>query len=118
MALINLVLQAPVQAKTAVGKMVEYYLQMEPHLFDAAVEEQLQALQDEKEEKEKQAREASNSSGKNESEMVLYRSQIFPLPYHAPCHFMSYCDHNGSFVAARFKLAIYGSWEGRGGTFQ
>jgi len=64
---------APVQAKTAVGKMVEYYLQMEPHLFDAAIEKQLQALQDEKERKEQQARDAKSASPGDVSNMVLYR---------------------------------------------
>jgi len=57
-----------------VGKMVEYYLQMEPHLFDAAIEKQLQALQDEKERKEQQARDAKSASPGDVSNMVLYRS--------------------------------------------
>lgn len=53
--------------------MVEYYLQMEPHLFDAAIEKELQELHDEKERKEVQAKESKSSPPGNESEMVLYK---------------------------------------------
>ena len=56
--------------------MLDYYLRMEPHLFDAAIEKQLAELQDEKERKEQQAQESSPSTDKNE--MVLYR-HVCPL---------------------------------------
>ena len=64
--------QAPVKTRTAVGKMLDYYLRMEPHLFDTAMEKQLTELQEEKEKKEQQAKEAPLST--DQSELVLYRS--------------------------------------------
>lgn len=60
------------KTRTAVGKMLDYYLRMEPHLFDAAIEEQLTGLQEERERKAKQAGE-SPPSPTDKSEMVLYR---------------------------------------------
>ena len=54
------------------GKMLDYYLRMEPHLFDTAMEKQLVELQEEKERKEKQDRESPPAST-DQSELVLYR---------------------------------------------
>lgn len=64
-------LQAPVKTRTAVGKMLDYYLRMEPHLFDTAMEKQLAELQEEKEKKEQQATDSPPST--DQSELVLYR---------------------------------------------
>lgn len=64
--------QAPVKTRTPVGKMLNYYLKMEPHLFDGAIEKQLQELQAEKDRKEQSTKEEPSSSP-DSSEMVLYR---------------------------------------------
>ena len=53
------------------GKILDYYLRMEPHLFDTAMEKQLAELQEEKEKKEQQARDSPPST--DQSELVLYR---------------------------------------------
>ena len=54
---------------TALGKMMSYYLKMEPHLFKAALEDQLRRL---KEEKDKQ-QEQSELQVTDSKEVVLYR---------------------------------------------
>ena len=69
--------QAPVKTRTAVGKMLDYYLRMEPHLFDTAIEKQLTELQEEKETKEQQAKESPPST--DQSELVLYRYVVCNL---------------------------------------
>lgn len=47
--------QAPAKPKTAYGQMLQYYLKMQPQLFTAAVEQQLQRLKEEKDAKEASA---------------------------------------------------------------
>lgn len=59
--------------KTPVGKMLDYYLKMEPHLLHAAIEKQLETL---KEEKDRIDEEARDVSGSNKSELVLYRCKF------------------------------------------
>ena len=54
---------------TALGKMMSYYLKMEPHLFKAALEDQFQRL---KAEKDKQ-KEQSSMQVTDSKEVVLYR---------------------------------------------
>ena len=65
-------MQAPVKTRTAVGKMLDYYLRMEPHLFDAAIEEQLEGLQQERDRKAQQPKDESPSTT-DKNEVVLYR---------------------------------------------
>ncbi|GAX74028.1 hypothetical protein CEUSTIGMA_g1478.t1 [Chlamydomonas eustigma] len=65
---------APAKPKTAYGEMLAYYLRMEPQLFKAAVEDQLQRLKQEKEEKEKQKLQLTDSSKRQDSaEIILSR---------------------------------------------
>ena len=69
-------IQAPVKPKTAVGKMLNYYLKMEPHLFRAAIDEQFARIRSELDEKEKQEQELEQAETKEQtskSEIVLYR---------------------------------------------
>ena len=68
MALLRL--QAPVKPQTAYGEMLQYYLKMEPQLFKAAVEDQLQKLKAERE-----AKLANNHKllGQSSTELSLYR---------------------------------------------
>ena len=68
------------KVKTAVGKMLDYYLKMEPHLFTPAIDKQLEQLKEEREEKERLAKESPPSS-QDKSELVLYR-YVLQL---APC---------------------------------
>ena len=75
--------QAPVKVKTAVGKMLDYYLKMEPHLFTPAIDKQLEQLKEEREEKERLAKESPPSS-QDKSELVLYRYVLQPAPDLAP----------------------------------
>ena len=60
--------QAPVKPQTPMGKMLSYYLKMEPHLFKAALETELTKL---KEEREQQAQE-QGISVTDSTEVVLY----------------------------------------------
>ena len=75
-------LQAPVKTRTAVGKMLDYYLRMEPHLFEAAIDKQLEELQQEKDRKDQQAKEAAQAGdSKDKNDMVLYRhASIYQYP--------------------------------------
>lgn len=52
--------------------MLDYYLRMEPHLFDAAIEEQLEGLQQERDRKAQQPKDESPSTT-DKNEVVLYR---------------------------------------------
>lgn len=74
--------QAPAKPKTPYGEMLQYYLRMEPQLFHAAVDQQLQRLKQEKEEKEEaearrsQEEEAGAGPGspqRSKSDLVLYQ---------------------------------------------
>ena len=65
--------QAPAKPKTAYGEMLQYYLTMEPQLFRAAVEDQLEKLQAEKEEKEKEPITQQTEEAKKNELMVLYK---------------------------------------------
>lgn len=65
--------QAPVEVKTAVGRMLDYYLKMEPHLLSAAIERQLEQLKTEREENERRAQSSPAPSPENKSELVLYK---------------------------------------------
>ncbi|KAK9820618.1 hypothetical protein WJX72_012335 [[Myrmecia] bisecta] len=62
---------APAKPKSPVGEMLAYYAKQEPHLFRAAIEEQLLRIRDQREEEKKAAPEAPKSTDK--SELVLYR---------------------------------------------
>mmetsp|Transcript_3567 Transcript_3567/g.10246 ORF Transcript_3567/g.10246 Transcript_3567/m.10246 type:complete len:542 (-) Transcript_3567:482-2107(-) len=61
---------APGEPKTPFGEMLKYYLQMEPQLFQAAVDEKFAALQEAKQEEEEQS---TTSSPTAALDLVLYR---------------------------------------------
>lgn len=61
--------QAPGKTKTPFGDMLRYYLEMEPQLFQAAVDEQLTKLQ---EARDKEAKDRQSSSTPA-LDLVLYR---------------------------------------------
>lgn len=68
--------QAPAKPKTPYGEMLQYYLKMEPQLFRAAVDQQLQRLKEEKDAKEaaaSQEEEDNKAAGRSKSELVLYQ---------------------------------------------
>lgn len=61
--------------KTPYGEMLQYYLRMEPQLFRAAVDQQLQRMKEEKDAKEaaeSQDEEAAKQE-RSKSELVLYQ---------------------------------------------
>ena len=62
-------MQAPVKPQTPMGKMLSYYLKMEPHLFKAAVETELAKLRDER---DKQS-EGQDVNVTDSVEVVLYQ---------------------------------------------
>jgi len=66
----------PVKPRTAYGEMLQYYLKMEPELFQSAMEDQLNRLKEEREEKEKKERaiqEAAEKPNKDKTEVTLYK---------------------------------------------
>jgi hypothetical protein len=70
--------QAPAKPKTPYGEMLQYYLKMEPQLFRAAVDQQLQRLKEEQEAKEEAVRksqeeEESSTVQRSKSDLVLYQ---------------------------------------------
>jgi hypothetical protein len=69
--------QAPAKPKTPYGEMLQYYLRMEPQLFHAAVDQQLQRLKEEKDAKEEAVRksqeEESSTAQRSKSDLVLYQ---------------------------------------------
>jgi hypothetical protein len=68
--------QAPAKPKTPYGEMLQYYLKMEPQLFRAAVDQQLQRLKEEKDAKQaaaSQEEDDNKAGGRSKSELVLYQ---------------------------------------------
>ena len=78
---------------------MQYYLKMEPHLFRAAMEENLQRIRDENdaeaELKHKQHEEQGPAAKTDSSDLVLYR----------------YCSLLVRCYSALLRLSEYGSWK-------
>lgn len=72
--------------------MLQYYLRMEPQLFQSAVDQQLQRLKEEKEAKEESVRksqeEDSSSPQRSKSDLVLYQRMEEVRAARAVVHYM------------------------------
>ena len=76
--------QAPVKPKSAVGEMLAYYYQAQPHLFKEVIERQFAVLAEERDAKEaaereqrEQAAEASEGAATSSMDLTLYRSGAY-----------------------------------------